>query len=351
MNFGAQGDIIIVENYCIILQIIEMSEVRTGKEMTMDLNEKQQKKREAQLAQTNRDELVERIGRAIREDGRVEPLRGLRLNRSSSTMESIHIVSDPAFCVIAQGSKEIFLGNERYQYDAYHYLLVTAELPLVGHVLDASKERPYLGLRLKLDSTLVGSVIVEAGYPSPQNHAEVRAINVNSLDAGLLDAVLRLVRLLDTPAEASFLAPLIMREIVYRLLMGEQGDHLRHIAALGGYAPPIARAIERLRKGFDQPFRIEDIARELGMSVSAFHHHFKAVTAMSPLQFQKQIRLQEARRLMLGESLDAASVAYRVGYDDASHFNREYKRLFGLPPMRDVERLREAAGISAGPVG
>lgn len=133
--------------------------------------------------------------------------------------------------------------------------------------------------------------------------------------------------------------------------MGEQGDRLRHIAVLGGYTPPIARAIERLRKDFDQPFRIEDIARELGMSVSGFHHHFKAVTAMSPLQFQKQIRLQEARRLMLGESLDAASVAYRVGYDDASHFTREYKRLFGLPPMRDVERLRGAAGISAGPVG
>jgi AraC-like DNA-binding protein len=171
----------------------------------------------------------------------------------------------------------------------------------------------------------------------------VRAINVSSLDAGLLDAVVRLVRLLDTPTEAPFLAPLITREIVYRLLMGEQGDRLRHIAVLGGYTPPIARAIERLRKDFDQPFRIEDIARELGMSVSGFHHHFKAVTAMSPLQFQKQMRLQEARRLMLGEHLDAASAGYRVGYDDASHFNREYKSLFGLPPMRDVERLREVA--------
>jgi AraC-like DNA-binding protein len=303
------------------------------------------------LAQANRDELVERIARAIRENGKVEPLKGLYLNRSSSTMESIHIVSDPAFCVIAQGSKEVFLGNERYQYDPYHYLLITAELPLVGHVLDASKERPYLGLRLKLDPALVGSVMVEAGHHSLQNHAEARAINVSSLDTGLLDAVLRFVRLLDTPTEAPFLAPLITREIVYRLLMGEQGDRLRHIAALGGYTPPIAKAIERLRRDFDQPFRIDDIARELGMSVSGFHHHFKAVTAMSPLQFQKQIRLQEARRLMLGESLDAASVAYRVGYDDASHFNREYKRLFGLPPMRDVERLREATGNGAGRVG
>lgn len=320
----------------------------------MDVKEKQPAKREARhgLAQANRDELVERIGRAIREDGKIEPLKGLYLHRSSSPKEPLYGVSDPAFCVIAQGSKEVFLSNERYQYDPYHYLLVTAELPLAGHVLDASKERPYLSLRLKLDATLVGSVMVEAVHHSPQNHTGVRAINVSSLDADLLDAVVRLVRLLDTPAEAPFLAPLITREIVYRLWKGEQGDRLRLIAMHSGYTPPIAKAIERLRKDYDQPFRIEDIARELGMSVSGFHHHFKAVTAMSPLQFQKQIRLQEARRLMLGESLDAASVAYRVGYDDASHFSREYKRLFGLPPMRDVERLQETAvnGVAMEPI-
>jgi AraC-like DNA-binding protein len=137
------------------------------------------------------------------------------------------------------------------------------------------------------------------------------------------------------------LVPLVTREIVYRLLMGEQGARLRHLAILGGYTPHIARAVERLSEDFDQPLRIEDLARELGMSVSGLHHRFKAVTAMSPLQFQKQVRLQEARRLMLGEGLDAASAAYRVGYHDASHFNREYKSLFGTPPMRDVQRLRE----------
>jgi AraC-like DNA-binding protein len=309
----------------------------------MDSMPLQQVEREAHRAQANRDELVELIAQAIREDGKVEPLKGLHLNRSSSPTESVHSVSDPAFCVIAQGSKEVFLGNERYLYDPSHYLLITAELPLVGHVLDASKERPYLSLRLELDPTLVGSVIVEAGHPSLQNHADVRAINVSSLDAGLLDAVVRLVRLLDTPTEVPFLAPLITREIVYRLWMGEQRDRLRHIVALGGYTPHIAKAIERLHQDFDQPLRIDSIARELGMSVSGFHHHFKAVTAMSPLQFQKHLRLQEARRLMLGEGLDATSAAYRVGYHDASHFNREYKSLFGLPPMRDMGRLREAA--------
>jgi AraC-like DNA-binding protein len=299
--------------------------------------------RDAQRVQANRDELVELITQALREDGTVEPLKGLHLHRASSPKEPLHSVSDPAFCVIAQGSKEIFLSNERYQYDPSHYLLITAELPIVGHLLEASKELPYLSLRLELDPTLVGSVMVEAGYPSSQNHADVRAINVSSLDTGLLDAVVRLVRLLDSPAEAPFLAPLITREIIYRLWMGEQSDRLRHIAALGGYTPHITRAIERLQQDFDQSLRIEGIARELGMSVSGFHHHFKTVTAMSPLQFQKRLRLQEARRLMLGEGLDAASAAYRVGYHDASYFNREYKSLFGLPPMRDMERLRATA--------
>jgi AraC-like DNA-binding protein len=319
-----------------------------SEKVTMDLMKPQQVEREAYRAQANRDKLVERIARAIREDGRVEPLKGLRLHRASSPTEWVHGVSDPAFCVIAQGSKEVFLGDDRYQYDPMHYLLATAELPIVSHVIEASQERPYLSLSVKLDPTLVGSVMVEAGHVSPRSHADVRAINVSPLDASLLDAVVRLVRLLDTPAEASFLMPLITREIVYRLLMGEQGDRLRHIALQGGHTQRIARAIERLRQEFDQPLRIDDIAQELGMSVSSFHHHFKAVTAMSPLQFQKQMRLQEARRLMLGEGLDAASAGYRVGYNDASHFNREYKRLFGLPPLRDVERLREAARESTG---
>jgi AraC-like DNA-binding protein len=319
-----------------------------SEKVTMDSMKPQQVEREAHRAQANRDELVERIARAVREDGRVEPLKGLRLHRASSLTESVHGVSDPAFCVIAQGSKEVFLGDDRYQYDPMHYLLATAELPIVSHVIEASQERPYLSLSVKLDPTLVGSVMVEAGHVSPRSHAGVRAINVSPLDASLLDAVVRLVRLLDTPAEAPFLAPLITREIVYRLLMGEQGDRLRHIVVVGGHTYRIARAIERLGKELDQPLQIDDIAGELGMSVSSFHHHFKAVTAMSPLQFQKQMRLQEARRLMLGEGLDAASAGYRVGYNDASHFNREYKRLFGLPPLRDVERLREAASESTG---
>ncbi len=254
---------------------------------------------------------------------------------------------EPSLCVIAQGSKEVLLGERLYRYDPSHYLLATVELPRVSQVLEASKDRPYLSLRLELAPALVSSVMVEAGHASLAGHADVSAIDVSLLDVNLQDAVVRLARLLDSPAEAPVLMPLLTREIIYRLLMGDQGGRLRHVATLGGYTPHIARAVERLRQDFDQPLRIENIARELGMSVSGFHHHFKAVTTMSPLQFQKQLRLQEARRLMLGDGLDAASAAYRVGYNDASHFSREYKSLFGVPPMRDVQRLREAAGASA----
>jgi AraC-like DNA-binding protein len=305
--------------------------------------------REAQRTQAYREELVERISRAIREDGTIQPLPGLYLSRSTVSLERLHSVLEPSLCVLAQGSKEVLLGESRYRYDAAHYLLATADLPRVSQVLEASKERPYLGLRLELTPALVSAVMVEAEHDSPPpGSADARAIAVSPLDVSLLDAVVRLVRLLDAPAEARVIMPLIAREIVYRLLRGEQGTRLRHFAAQGGYTVRIARVIERLRRDFDQPLRIEQLARDLDISVSGLHHHFKAVTALSPLQFQKQLRLLEARRLMLDEDLDAASAAYRVGYRDASHFNREYKSLFGVPPMRDVHRLRESARASAG---
>ncbi len=307
----------------------------------------QQTDRESQRMQADRAELVERIARAIHEDGVIQPLQGVHLGRLSAPLEKVHSVLEPSFCVIAQGSKEVFLGDTRYQYDPFHYLLTTLDLPRVSQVLEASKGRPYLSFRLELDPNLVGSVMVEAGHITPPGNTDVRAIDVSPLDASLLDAVVRLVRLLDSPAEARILLPLISREIVYRLLMGDQGGRLCHLTASGGYTPTITRAIQRIRQNFDQSIRIEDVAQELGMSVSSFHHHFKAVTAMSPLQFQKRLRLQEARRLMLGEDLDAAGAAYRVGYNDASHFNREYKSLFGDPPVRDVQRLREEALESA----
>ncbi len=304
---------------------------------------KEQAEREMQRLQANREELVERVLGVLREDGTVQPLPGLHLARSSSKTSPLHGVSTPSVCVIAQGSKEVLLGERRYRYDPLHYLLTTIELPSVSQVVEASKERPYLSLRLELPPISVGSVLLEAGHTQPRKQANTRAIDVSPLDDNLLDAVVRLVRLLDAPAEAPVLRPLITREIIYRLLVGEQGGRLRHLAILGGETSAIARAVERLRQDFDQPLHIEDLAHELGMSVSGLHHHFKTVTTMSPMQFQKRLRLQQARRLMLSEDLDAKSSAYRVGYQDASHFNRDYKSLFGASPMRDVQRLRGEA--------
>src|ERR687897_1179678 len=341
----------IVEDRCTILQIWETGDAGTSEEAAMELMNRPPSEREARRAQAARDELAERVARAVGEDGAVEGPGGLRLLRQSSPTPKEHGVSSPAFCVIAQGSKEVLLGDDCYRYDADRYLITAAALPIATRVTEASEERPYLGVVLGLDPALVGSVMVEAGHPTPREHAAVRAFEVSPLDAGLLDAVVRLVGLLDSPAEeARFLRPLVTREIVFRLLKGEQGGRLRQIAVLGGHAHRIARALERLRLDFDRPLRIEDVAREVGMSISSFHHHFRAVTAMSPLQFQKQLRLQEARRLLLGEDLDVAGAGYRVGYSDASQFTREYKRLFGAPPMRDVVRLREAAMEGGAPL-
>ena len=298
-----------------------------------------------QRMQVNRKELVERIARTIRKDGVTQPLPGLHLARLSTPSQRVHGVLDPSLCVIAQGSKMTYVGDTHYQYDPFNYLLATLGLPRVSQVLEASHERPYLSLRLELDPDLVGSVMVETGYSMPPGQIDVRALNVHMLEADLLDAVVRLMRLVDMPGEAGVLLSLIKREIIYRLLMSEQGARLCHLTVAGNHnTPSIARAVELLRQNLAQPVRVEALAQELGMSVSSFHHHFKAVTELSPLQYQKRLRLQEARRLMLGEDLDAASAAYRVGYSDASHFSREYKSLFGAPPIRDIQRLRADAG-------
>jgi AraC-like DNA-binding protein len=316
----------------------------------MHLMNRPHPEREVRVAQAGREELAERVGRFVRKEGVIDLPGGLRLLCASSPTELGHGVSFPAFCMVAQGSKEVLLGDDLYRYDTNNYLITAASLPIASRITEASEQRPYVGVVLGLDPALVGSVMVEAGHPAPGEKAAVRAFDVSPLETDLLDAVLRLVRLLDAPAaEARFLRPLVTREIVFRLLEGEQSGRLQQIAVLGGHAHRIAGALERLREEFARPLRIEDVAREAGMSVSGFHHHFKAVTAMSPLQFQKRMRLQEARRLMLGEDLDAGSAGRRVGYGDASQFSREYKRLFGTPPARDAERLREAATIGADP--
>jgi len=299
----------------------------------------QQAVRNAGRIETAREEIVERMSRLLPEDGRIDFAPGLLLIKSSVPSEPVQSLFQPSFCFVAQGRKRASVGGEVFLYDPFHYLIFTVDLPVAFEIEAPSKELPYLGMSLNLDSALVASVIVESGIRIKKGDASVKAMNVSAIDADLLDAVARLIRIAETPAESKVLAPLVIKEIIYRLLAGGQGARLAHLLTASD-TRRISKAIGRLREHYNEPLKIEDIARELGMSVSGFHHHFKSVTAMSPLQFQKQIRLQEARRLMLGEDLDAASAGFRVGYEDPSYFSREYKKLFGAPPQRDIAQLR-----------
>src|SRR5215213_4370642 len=296
--------------------------------------------RDAQRVRSNRDELIDRMMTAVPTDGTIEVLPGFLLSRASRPSEPARSVYEPSFCFVVQGSKRAVLGGEIFRYNPGNYLIFTVDLPVAFQVEQASEEQPYLGFRLGLDPALVASVVMESEIQIKKSEASTKAMNVSSVDADLLDAVVRLVRLVETPAERKVLAPLITREIIYRLWIGGQGARLSHILASGADTRRIARAIGHLREHFDEQLKMEEIARELGMSVSGFHHHFKSVTSMSPLQFQKHLRLQEARRLMLGGEMDAATAGFRVGYEDPSHFSREYKRHFGAPPHGDIASLR-----------
>lgn len=291
----------------------------------------------------NPADLARRMLKILPEDGILEAIPGFALARLSQPAEA-RAIFKPAFCFVIQGSKQVFLGDEMFRYDPGHYLIFTVDLPLVFKVEEASAEKPYLGFRLNLEPDIVASVMMETGIKSKKSDASVKAINVNAINHDLLNAVIRLVRCLETPNDLKVLSPLIIKEIVYRLLQGGQATRLSHLMNSARETHQISKAIGHLRENYDQPLRIEDVAREFGMSVSGFHHHFKSVTAMSPLQFQKQIRLQEARRLMLGEDLDAASAGFRVGYEDPAYFSREYKKLFGAPPQRDIANLRKNLG-------
>ncbi|SUA90443.1 AraC family transcriptional regulator [Pandoraea pulmonicola] len=255
----------------------------------------------------------------------------------------------PAFAVIAQGAKQLQIGDEHYAYDPMHYLVSSVHLPVVAQVSGASEQSPYLGMRLDLDAEDVTSLIGDENLPPPAASVSGRGMYVNRLDAALLDAVLRLLRLLESPRDVPILAPMIKREIVYRLLMNGQGVLLRQMAMQDSQMNRIARAVRWLRENYAQPLRAEALAQEVHMSVSSLHHHFKLVTAMSPLQYQKQLRLQEARRLIFAADVAVAAAALAVGYESASQFSREYARVFGEAPLRDKRRwLQEGeAGAAA----
>lgn len=267
----------------------------------------------------------------------------LHLSRFSAPSDLVALLYEPCLCVVAQGAKEVVLADEAHRLDPARSLLVSVDLPVAARVVEASASRPYLGVRVSLDPAVVGELLAEGAAPPPPG-PPARALAVYTVEPQLLDAVARLVALLDSPQDVGPLAPLVLREITYRVLTGPQGVRLRQIASSGAPAHRVARAIRWLRDHYADPLRVEGLARHVGMSPSALHLHFKGVTGMSPLQYQKRLRLQEARRLMLGEGFDAASAAFRVGYESPSQFSREYRRTFGAPPRRDVAAVQGVAG-------
>jgi AraC-like DNA-binding protein len=285
--------------------------------------------------------LIDHFG--CEEGSQTTELPGFYLNRASAATAPHHGVSIPALCIVAQGSKQVLLGSETYRYDPAHYLLISVDLPCVSQVVEATPDTPYLGLTIRLDPALIGELMREVHDSAPRKPDSERGLAVSRVDGALLDAVLRLTRLLGTPERIPILAPLTVREILYYLLIGDQGARLCQIAVNNSATQRITSAIDWIKRHYTEPLYIEDLAREVHMSASGLHHHFKAVTALSPLQYQKQLRLQEARRLMLAEALDATQAAYQVGYESPSQFSREYCRLFGEPPLRDIALLRSGA--------
>ena len=266
---------------------------------------------------------------------------GLSLFRRDEPTEPISGMYEPSTCLVAQGAKRVLLGDDTYVYDAHHYLITSLHLPTIVQIIEASPERPYLGLRLTFDLREVSQLMVDSNLPQPRTQQSSRGMATGEVTLPLINAFLRLIDLLAEEKDIPILAPVIQREIVYRLLVGDQGERLRQIATAGSQSQQIARAIGWLKSNFTQPVSIDDLAAQASMSSSTFHHHFRSMTALSPLQFQKQLRLQEARRLMLAERMDAANAAFQVGYESPSQFSREYNRMFGAPPLRDISKLRQ----------
>ena len=266
---------------------------------------------------------------------------GLSLFRREAPTEPITGMYEPSVCLVAQGAKRVLLGDDTYVYDAHHYLITSVHLPTVVQIIEASRSKPYLGLRLMLDQREISQMMVDSNLPPPRVQQSSRGMATGEVTLPLLTAIQRLIDLLAEQQDIPILAPIIQREIIYRLLVGDQGERLRQIASAGSQSHQIARAIDWLKSNFRQSLSINDLAAQASMSSSTFHHHFRSMTALSPLQFQKQLRLQEARRLMLAERMDAANAAFQVGYESPSQFNREYNRQFGSPPLRDITKLRQ----------
>ncbi|MEM6520585.1 MAG: AraC family transcriptional regulator [Cyanobacteria bacterium P01_C01_bin.70] len=293
-------------------------------------------------------ELAERIARHTKGKGNgAHPTAIAQLNliRDDASTD-ICSVYEPAVAVVVQGKKELMLGEHTYCYGAGQYIVVSVDLAVRGSVIEGSSEKPYLCFLLELSPLqlydILDQIQAEASSQGSTAESTTRGLFASDVDLPLLDCALRLTQLLDTPHDIPFLAPIIIREIYYRLLTGEQGKWVRQIATSGSTMQRVAEVIKMIKSDFAQSLRIEELAERANMSVSSFHRHFKTVTSMSPLQYQKHLRLVEARRLMLTEDADATHAAYQVGYESPSQFSREYSRMFGAPPIQDVQRLRIA---------
>ena len=266
----------------------------------------------------------------------------LFFNRASIVTGPSYSILKPALCIVVQGEKDIWLAKERFRYTPADYLVASLEVPVSGQVVAASTEVPYLSLKLEFTPNQVLEVLNDFKMPTRPKEHTGRAIFVSQLDFPLLDAVSRFAHLLDHPMDIPVLAPLFMKEILYRVLQGQHGAVLERTALESSNVNRINEVIERLVKHYNLPFRIEDLAEIANMSISSLHRHFRDVIGMSPIQYQKQLRLQEARKLLLAKSTDAADVAFQVGYESPSQFSREYSRMFGYPPREDVKRLRSS---------
>ena len=264
----------------------------------------------------------------------------LHLYRTEVTTDVTPVVYDPSLCIMLQGEKEVYLNNDKLVYDPLSYLLVPVTVPVSGKVTKASVDKPYLALKMTIDLKELADLVIDLGGRVERSQYQVKAMSVGRVDEALLSAVSRMVQLLDKPSDIPVLYPLLKREILYRLLLGDLGSQLRDFMLLDSQGHRISKVIEILRKKFNEPLRIKDLADEVHLSESALFQAFKAVTAMSPLQYQKKLRLNEARRIMLQEGIEAATASYKVGYESPSQFSREYSRLFGAPPKADIERVR-----------
>ncbi|MBB3233656.1 AraC family transcriptional regulator [Phyllobacterium endophyticum] len=285
--------------------------------------------------------LIDIIARHAPHDGTFDgAIPGVKLLRSSTPTMPMPVIYEPTVCFVAQGRKQAALGTTAYIYDPARYLVASVGLPVMGSVIEATKAEPYLSLQLDLDLPVLGELAARHPLAPDEPVALAMGLTLNQTNPAMLDAVVRLASLLDEPRDIEALAPLTISEILYRLLTGSGGIVIRHMTQADSRLSQVARAIVWLRKHFQEACRIEEAAEIAGMSRSSFHQHFRAVTAMSPIEFRTQLRIQEARRLMVSSAMDAASAGFHVGYDSPSQFSRDYSRIFGIPPAKHARRLR-----------